>query len=113
MRLSLVLGVGAFSLLLACAALAQQEPTSGGAFVDGAVKDAEAAQRRDGDLVRRMSEEAVEAVEGTPSGAETVGSTAPPASTAARTPALDKPDEFDADELVGHAIADRDGQPVG
>ena len=67
----------------------------GRAFVDEAAKAAERAQQRDRDLVREMSEEATKAVEGTPSGAETVGSTAPPANTATRTPNLDKPDEPD------------------
>jgi hypothetical protein len=100
-------------LLAGGAAAQQQEPTSGRAFVDEAAKAAERAQQRDKDLVREMSEEATKAVEGTPSGAETVGSTAPPANTATRTPNLDKPDEPDADELVGQKIADRDGDPVG
>lgn len=112
MRPSLTLTAGALALLLASAAPAQQ-PTSGRDFVDGAVKEAEQAQQRDSDLVRRMSEEAAKAVEGTPSGAETVGSTAPPANSAARSPGLDKPDEPDADELVGQSVADRDGEPVG
>ena len=101
------------SLLLASAAAAQQQPSSGRAFVEGAVEEAEKAQQQDKDLVREMSEEAAKAVEGTPSGAETVGSTAPPANTATRTPGLDEPDEPDANELVGQAIADRDGEPVG
>ncbi len=113
MRLPLSLTTVILGLALAVGASAQQPRSEGGAFVDRAVEDAEKAQQRDGDIVREMSEEAARAVEGAPSGAESIGSTATPAEAGDRAPTIALGQGLSLRDLIDQQLADRNGRPVG
>jgi hypothetical protein len=90
------------------------EPRSSNPIVEEAVKEAEREQVRDQGVVDRMSEEAARAAEGAPSGAEAVGSTAPPANAAARSPSGESGGAgLSLRAMIDRPIADRDGEPAG
>jgi tetratricopeptide (TPR) repeat protein len=83
-------------------------------FQQGRLEEAERAQVRDQGAVDRMSEEAARAAEGAPSGAEAVGSTAPPANAAARSPSGESGGAgLSLRAMIDRPIADRDGEPAG
>jgi hypothetical protein len=90
------------------------EPRSSNPIVEEALRGAEQAQEADKGVVDRMSEEAARATEGAPSGAEAVGSTAPPANSAARSPSGESGAAgLSLRAMIDRPIADRDGEPAG